>query len=192
MKNLKFIFLSAILVSFFAQSNLNPKAPLGLTWGEKKEQIENNYDSKKMRQKDNLTFYNLYLPPLTLPDFTEYLAIVDNDIGLVKVILSQKIKNDAYGIKGKELYFKYKNVLTKKYNEPTQSMEKIGNRLYKGSDEFYQCLKYNGCGLYISLYGNPKTQVVLRLVGAERGVGELQISYESELFDQSIKNVKNK
>ena len=72
---------------------------------------------------------------------------------------SEDITNDAFGSKGKEMYDDIKSKLKNKYGEPTENFEFVGLRLYDESDEFYQCLSYDGCGMWTSFFVD-KEQVV--------------------------------
>jgi len=99
--------------------------------------------------------------------------------------MSKKIKSDVYGTEGQKEYFKYKEALTNKFGKPKNSLEVVGLEVFEDSDEFYQCLTYDGCGCYVSLFGDHLT---LKLEGIERGKGNLIITYKSELFTKYIEN----
>ncbi|MCX8650784.1 hypothetical protein J3U21_10965 [Gilliamella sp. B2776] len=176
---MKKLFLISIFFSFIAYAKID--APIGLTWGESDADVVSKYKAKKVYVSDDIIFYELTEPPMTLPNFDSYMVLVHKDLGLMKVVLREKIKDDPYGTKGKEEYFKYKKVLTKKYGKP-ESIEKIGLKLYKEIDEFYQCLKYTGCGSYSSYFA--QFQIGLEIEGSSRGQGELQIIYESDLHSK--------
>ena len=138
----------------------------------------------------NISVYSLKSPPMTLSGFTEYFVLVHKDLGAMKIIMNQEIKSDIYGTKGKKEYFKYKEALTNKFGKPKDSFEITGLKIYKDSDEFYQCLSYDGCGCYASIFIDHLT---LQLEGIERGKGNLNITYESELFAkyQANKEIEN-
>lgn len=100
---------------------------------------------------------------------------------------SQDVTNDITGSSGKKLYFKAKDSLTKKYGEP-KAYEQIGTKLYKKYDEFYQCLRYAGCGMWTSLWQRPEGGMVLvELKGKVRGTGYLSMSYESKKWSDVLK-----
>lgn len=84
-------------------------------------------------------------------------------------------------LKVKQNILKYKEALSKKYGKPEVSFEGAGLDFYKKSDEFYQSLKYYGCGYYVSVFGD---HLSIRLEGIGRGKGNLNIFYESELLDK--------
>lgn len=102
---------------------------------------------------------------------------------LVKVIAhSRAFTSDIYGSDGKALYSQVKSLLTKKYGEPDTQYEHTGLKLYDDSDEFYQCLKYDGCGTYLSLFKVDGGIVAVQLKGTGRGKGYLSVGYESPAF----------
>jgi len=168
-------------------------APLGLKWGESKESIIKNYGATSANKNESrLKLYSLTNPPIKVPGFDELYGVVDDKYGLVKVVMVESISNDAYGSHGIEQYKKYSAILTKKYGRPTDKFEYIGKKLYKESDEFYQCLNYQGCGSYSSFYKpTDKAVVGLELKGNRRGEGYLTINYESSLFDKVLQEKDN-
>lgn len=163
-------------------------APLGLKWGESKESIIKNYNATPADKNDTrIKLYSLANPPIKVPGFDEIYGVVDDKYGLVKVVMIESIHKDAYGSQGIEEYKKYSAILTKKYGKPSDKFEYTGKELYKESDEFYQCLNYQGCGAYFSFYKTPGKAVIgLELKGKRRGEGYLSINYESSLFDKVI------
>ena len=81
-----------------------------------------------------------------------YTLVFDRDLGLQKIVVALKtIQGDITGSKGLEQYSSYKEILTKKHGEPL-SLEVTGLALYDDPDEFWQCLRYDGCGAYFSAY----------------------------------------
>ena len=83
-------------------------------------------------------------------------------------------------------------MLSKKYGAPKSSWEQVGLDLYKDSDEFYQCLKYDGCGQYVSLYEYAGGYISLQIKGVSRGKGYLMIGYESPAFYAAKDAIENK
>lgn len=181
MKKLIFIAASFFICSSVLAETQHPDAPLGLKWGMTAEELESQAGAVLQTPTDdkNISVYSLKSPPMTLPGFTEYFVLVHKDLGAIKISMNQEIKSDVYGTKGKKEYFKYKEALTNKYGKPKDSFEFVGKKLYEERDEFYQCLKYDGCGYYLSYFGD---HLSLQLNGIERGKGNLSITYESELF----------
>ncbi|OCG27628.1 hypothetical protein A9G45_06435 [Gilliamella sp. HK2] len=181
MKKLIFIVASFFISPFVLAETQYPDAPLGLKWGMTVAELESKAGAvlEPTQIDENVSIYSLKSPPMALPKFTEYFVLVHKDLGAMKIIMNEKITSDIYGTKGKKEYFKYKEALTNKFGKPDKSLESVGLKLYKDSDEFYQCLKYEGCGYYASVFGD---HLSLQLEGIERGKGNLSIVYESELF----------
>ena len=190
MKKIK-LLASVVLLGFsaIAIADEGIQAPLGLKWGESKENLTKNYNASPADKNDSrLRLYSLGNPPVKVPGFDEFYGVVDEKYGLVKVIVVENISGDAYGSQGVEDYKKLKNILSKKYGKPSDQYEYIGRDIYKESDEFYQCLAYQGCGAYSSFYKPAGGGVIgLELKGQRRGEGFLTINYESTLFDKVIK-----
>ena len=181
MKKLIFIVASFFITPYVLAETQYPDAPLGLKWGMTVTELESKAGAVMypLPMDEHLTVYSLKSPPITLPGFTEYVVVVHKDLGAIKIIMDKEIKSDVYGTEGKKEYFKYKEALTNKYGKPKDSFEFVGKKLYEERDEFYQCLKYDGCGYYLSYFGD---HLSLQLNGIERGKGNLSITYESELF----------
>ncbi|TSJ92058.1 hypothetical protein FPQ14_02040 [Gilliamella apicola] len=192
MKKLIFIAASFFICSSVLAETQYPDAPLGLKWGMTAAELESQAGAvlQTPTNDKNISVYSLKSPPMTLPGFTEYFVLVHKDLGAMKIIMNQEIKSDIYGTKGKKEYFKYKEALTNKFGKPKDSFEITGLKIYKDSDEFYQCLSYDGCGCYASIFIDHLT---LQLEGIERGKGNLNITYESELFAkyQANKEIEN-
>lgn len=54
--------------------------------------------------EENVSFYYLKSPPITLPGFTEYLAFVHKDLGTIKIHMNQEINSDIYCTKRNTIY----------------------------------------------------------------------------------------
>lgn len=173
------IFLSLLMcLTLRAETTLN--APLGLQWGDSGKDLVQKYAAEESKEHSELSLYKINKPPISLKDIDEVYGAVDKKYGLVRVILITNFLNDEYGLDGLELYKKYKKILTEKYGAP-ESYEFISRKVYTSKDEFYECLRYKGCGGYSSFFlsdDNP-AGLYITLVGFERGEGELRIFYES-------------
>ena len=96
------------------------------------------------------------------------------------------------GEKARQNMNELKKTLSKKYG-PTENSEFIGLGLplYKDIDEFYQCLAYDGCGGWVSLWQFPdESSIGLILHGLKRGTGFMTITYETSNFGSVIDNHK--
>lgn len=106
-------------------------------------------------------------------------------------MLSKNIASDPFGSEGKARYSELKSILEEKYGSPTHEMEWIGLTLFKESDEFYQCLAYNGCGMWASSFAGPQDiSVVLQLKGLDRGSGYFELSYEGPKWSMVLDELK--
>lgn len=122
--------------------------------------------------------------------------------GLSKVFVQgENITGDAYGTKGKAQYEKIKSSLVNKYPNTDgyqiNSYEWVGDKLYKESDEFYECLGYEGCGNYVSFITSSSDNiergvVSIEIAGYRRGVGSIDLIYESEFWSEALDSAREK
>lgn len=168
-------------------------APLGLKWGLSQETLINDYSATPAGKNDTrLKIFLISNPPIKVSGFDEFYGVIDDKYGLVKVVVIENIDGDAYGSKGLEEYKKIKEVIAKKYGKPSSQYEYTGRELYKDNDEFYQCLAYQGCGIYSSFFKpTGGGDVAVSLKGESRGKGYLSIDYESVLFSNVLNEQEN-
>ena len=170
-------------------------APFGLTWGQSKTDLQNQ----------GVTFYDCgdidfmqacqtkSLPkPLSIAEI--YILFFYPRKGLIKVgMFGKTISDDIAGSNGKADYARIKTSLTTKYGSRLTEVEIIGQKLYDGHDEFYQCLAYAGCGAWLSLWeGSDGSGILLQLQGLSRGEGYLTLTYESKEWSQIADDEKAK
>ena len=189
--NKKFVGILLILISFTAFADEDIPAPLGLVWGTSGDVLKTEFSaSLDEEEHSRIKFYEINKTPINSAEFNKIYGFVDDKYGLVKVVLVKDIANDAYGSDGLELYKKYKEVLQGKYGKP-KSYEYTGREVYKETDEFYQCLKYQGCGARASFFEPKKdTSISVLLRGWKRGEGDMVISYESLLYSKANKEIQ--
>jgi len=184
MKKLLLIIFIIIPILIFSED----EGPFGLHWGSKAEDLVSsgiNLINETVQGRYKL--YETGNLPKNLSIAEKYILIFDEKYGLQKVMmLSEDITGDIYGTKGKSIYSDLKSKLTAKYGPPTQSFERVGFSLYDEPDEFYQCLKYEGCGFWSSLFSSDSINIGLDLKGISRGVGYIKITYEGPLWSKSI------
>lgn len=187
------LFGLCVLVSSVCAEEI--PAPLGMKWGDSEEIITKSYGGVKNTPNNGLEVYAISNPPLKLDGIDRVIGLVYPSIGLVKVILVKDIIDDAYGITGKELYDYYKGKLTEKYGKP-KSYEYSGRKVFTESDEFYQCLKHEGCGSMISFFTQKDGgSMSIELIGDSRGSGRLRMDYESKGFvdaQDEMQKIKSK
>jgi len=167
------------------------QAPFGFHWGESKQQItKQGVKLVGCNTNLSLTLCNTKKAIKSVSFGEGYQLIFDSRKGLQKVVMvSENITSDITGIEGKSLYEKIKNSLIKKYGEVDAdgSFEISGLKLYNENDEFYQCLAYEGCGYWQTLWSPESGGVILmQLRGISRGTGFLKMSYESKLWNDII------
>ena len=167
-------------------------APFGFQWGQSQKVLENKgVPLTDCSTKNKLTSCNTIKPIKGVSFGEQYRLILDDEKGLQKVILiSKDITSDITGSDGKALYEKIKQSLTKKYGVP-EAYESMGLKLYKEYDEFYQCLKYEGCGNWVAFWqiengGNA----IVKLKGLSRGKGYLTLTYESKEWSAIVDSLK--
>jgi hypothetical protein len=193
MKRFATLLLAALSISFASEDSLETEkpldAPLGLKWGMKISEVS----CTPLSQEANLTVCDIKSPPKKMADAFSYMLVFDEDEGLQKImILTDDIEGDVYGFKGKEAYDKYKKALQRKYGKPTSTYEYTGQKLYDQADEFYECLRYTGCGSYTAFYEKAGTVVLLALKGDRRGSGYINIAIESPRWEIIMKRAEYK
>ncbi|MBV7404388.1 hypothetical protein [Enterobacter sp. ENT03] len=193
---MKFIIKNILFFVFiaFGKCYADIAAPLGLVWGLKSDVIEKDYSATLVDEFDGRgKIFLIDNPPIKIEDFNEVYAAVDSKYGLYKVILFKNINNDAFGNAGKSSFDNYEKVLTEKYGKPKDLLKVIGKSLYTQSDEFYQCLNYQGCGAYSAFYSPINGGgVLMKLDGKSRGNGALNITYESAVYEKIASEQKAK
>ena len=192
MNKLFFFIFSIISFNSFASDG-----PFGTTWGQSVDDLEKAgmvCTDKETDSKNELITCKTtsLLKDISIKDF--YYLLFSNKYGLQKVVMfSSNITGDITGREGKELYNKYKSVLTKKYSDPSFEWESVGRELYDEYDEFYQCLAYDGCGDYVSHFKPEEGGLVaIKLKGLSRGKGFLVLTYEGSKWEQHLDEVSNR
>jgi hypothetical protein len=163
-------------------------APLGFTWGESKDDmIEKGVVFGECETRKLLVC--VVITPLKSISFVDVMiAKFDKNENLVGVSMTTSdIKSDIYGSEGIDIYNDLKINISKLYGKP-ESYEYTGRSLFTKSDEFYQCLSYDGCGRYVS-YWIQEGAVGIEIEGVGRGSGYLLITYESKEFLGAIDKV---
>ena len=169
-------------------------APFGFNWGDTREQlISKGIKLDCGNEADRLSICRTERAVVDVSFAKSYSLVFDDKIGLIKVQMAgNDIESDITGSKGKELYSRVANSISEKYGVPS-SYEYSGREVYREYDEFYQCLKYDGCGNWVSYWGESNSLgfITLQLIGSSRGTGYLRILYESTAFYQIVDEIKN-
>lgn len=182
---LAFLFLS---VASFAVETAGAEAPFGFKWGQKINTAK-CVDIREISPGTIACKMSTVPKPIQKLDFVILLMYKG---ALVKMTAFLKdIDSDPYGVKGTEAYEAMKGLLSKKYGEPGTTAEFIGRELYQEPSEFYQCLRYDGCGMFFSAWGETDaSQVALELIGLGRGNGFLKLTYESTAFKKALDEIE--
>ncbi len=190
------LFLTGLLLLSNAFPTFAADGPLGLSWGLSVPQVNKLSSGLKALKTDGkFTIYTTTNLPKNLSFAESYNLTFHSNFGLQKiVIIGKTINSDPTGNEGKKTYSELKNSITERYGLPSNkySMETIGNKLYKEYDEFYQCLKYQGCGAWSSLWDlNENGTIALEIKGLSRGSGYLILSYEGPKWSEAVDMHRN-
>lgn len=99
---------------------------------------------------------------------------------LLKVAaISTEITDDPMGTEGKATFNDLVALFTERYGKPFDGLQASGSTVYRRADEFYECLKYTGCGLWMAVFKTPEKTASLRLKGISRGKGYIDVTVEA-------------
>lgn len=190
---LRLVFVATIVagtsVSFANESPKEVQAPFGLKWGAKKSDFSNLFDCET-----NRTFISCRTNsvPKGLSNTEFYSFIFDNEEGLVKIThYGKNIIGDPYGTEAKDRFNKLKSALSGKYPDAKKKdFIWMHLKLYKESDEFYECLRYSGCGSYAFAISPEGGGIFIEVYGMRRGEGYIKLIYESAKWSDVIDRFK--
>lgn len=170
------------------------EALFGLRWGMTVAEVKSaGVALTKTKGDRNLDVYKAPSMPKNLSDFESY-GLVFADGKLAKIWgISKDISNDPSGSSGKERFETLRAALLQKYGQPRFNSQTVGNKLFKEYDEFYQCLKYSGCGHWFSSFESPDKVLSIELKGLSRGTGYLDITAEAKpQWDKALEVYKTR
>lgn len=99
---------------------------------------------------------------------------------LLKVVaISTEITDDPMGTEGKATFRDLVALFTERYGKPFDGLQASGSTVYRRADEFYECLKYTGCGLWMAVFKTPEKTASIWLKGASRGKGHIEVTVEA-------------
>lgn len=155
-------------------------ALFGLKWGMSIAEVRAlGVPLKKEKGDGNLEIFSSKSMPKELSNAESY-ALVFADGKLVKQkYIANNITGDAYGTEGKERFESLKAALSEKYGAPSANYQSVGGKLYREADEFYQCLAYDGCGVWSTFFDSPDKSLMLELIGLRRGIGYITLTAEA-------------
>ena len=167
---------------------------LGLDWGMDASAIyKKGVELVKSGEQKQITIYTTERLPKNISNTAQYALYVHATHGLQKIVrVSNQFEDDVYGSKGKKEFAQLKQSLTEKYGEPSDGMEIVGLKLWDKSDEFYQCLAYQGCGIWARIFKSADASIMIELRGLRRGEGYLMLHYDSFKWDEILDERNNK
>lgn len=182
------------LLSLPAFSADGDEALFGLRWGMTIAEVKGvGVTLTKTRADRNFEIYRTSSMPKNVSDFESY-SMIFADGKLVKLWgVSKNIVGDPMGSDGKERFDTLRTALIEKYGKPEVDYQKVGAKLYQESDEFYECLKYKGCGLWTSGFETPDKAIGLDLKGLSRGTGYIELLAEAKpQFSRALEIYKSR
>lgn len=183
------ICITGILFSCHAfAEKQNIEAPFGLEWGAQKSSlVGNGINFTECESQGWVEQCQTKSVPKSLSTSDFYLLLFSKKYGLQKVLmLGESISGDIYGTTGKAQYGKLKSALKTKY-KTANSYEYVGRKLWDESDEFYQCLAYDGCGNWATYWTDDyQGLIALELLGASRGAGFIKLTYEGQFWERAV------
>jgi len=191
------IIVIAFVFAFPTFADEKKEAMFGLYWGMTPKEITSlGITLINVKEEKNFQYYTTESLPKNLSDIEKY-YLVFSDGKLIKIFARCKsITNDSTGSDGKERFNVLNKSLQDKYGTPDFKSQRIGSKLFKEYDEFYECLKYAGCGNWACGYEKPTKVIVLELKGLSRGTGYISLQVEAvpEWGDalNKFKSIKNK
>lgn len=169
-------------IDFSKYPNATRPAAFGYYFGLTKDQIEKEGVKLEVKdEEDEIVTAFTTSAPLPWADAENYILFFYKEKLLKIVVLGVDINNDSNGAEGKSKYKELRDLLIEKYGKPSKSMQSVGNKLWDKSDEFYQCLGYDGCGIWTALWtgGDKLVNITLKSSG-KRGEGFIKIVYEAQ------------
>lgn len=161
--------------------------PFGLKWGMQQGELsELGIKVKERSRSGELTVVSSEEIPDAFADTKLVNMLFDRELGLVKVRwISYDIETDPDGSLGRSKYGEMKAIIASELGDPTDETLVVGARLFDQQDEFYQCLAYEGCGVWSALWEHaPSGGVLLSVEGTGPGTGFVQMDYESINWQQ--------
>jgi len=156
------------------------EAMFGLNWRMTVDDVKaNGVSLTKVSGTGNIETYKTDSLPRNISDGEEY-RLIFSDGALVKLIaIGRNITGDPTGRRGKERFEALHRGLVEKYGTQGKLFQRTGSKLYRGADEFYECLRYAGCGMWVSTFETPTKDIALEVKGLARGTGYIVITVES-------------
>ena len=174
------LILLAVLLNTGSFSWAGGQAMFGLNWGMSPAEVrEFGIYLKPEKKTNNLYIYSTNSLPKNLKGTGSYTLVFSKQGKLIKIIMvGEKITGDLSGEIGKARFEELASQLSQKYKE-FKSITEVGVKMYDEPDEFYQCLAYKGCGLWVKMFQAENQNISLQLNGVRKGEGYLDITIEA-------------
>lgn len=156
--------------------------PFGLKWGMHVNDLSSlGIKVASTSTSGNIVVVNVKELPNAFPDTDAVNMLFDRQLGLVKVRwTSTAVTGDPNGSQGRSKYGEMKKTVVETRGNPSDETLVVGARLFDQEDEFYQCLTYEGCGVWSALWEEkPSGGVLLSVEGLGPGQGYVQLDFES-------------
>jgi len=182
------MYRSCLLVLCLIGISYCADAMFGLTWGVSPRTLKaSGLVLVKKAVDRNIYVYSCNILPKNLSIAESYLLLFDGDTSLVKItMVSVTFTEDLYGTEGKEKFDDLVSLLISKGNSVDKSYASVGNEVYEDEDEFYECLGYEGCGLWMALMSGENKRISINLNGLSRGKGYIRMTIEGPDFEKVI------
>ena len=188
---MKKIMFTSLLIFLSTESMAGA---FGAEWGWSYQRLKDAGAECQPIAFDDFNAYKCSKMPKGFSNVDFFNVIFDKVNGLQKIrMVGEDITGDPYGTAGKKRYMDYKNAISKKYGPAGDDLtiEMVGLSLYKDSDEFYECLKYSGCGYYTALWNvNTGGTINVQIKGSSRGTGWVQLQYEGPEWSSSLDRIR--
>lgn len=170
------------LISIQCAEPKGTEALFGLQWGMspslvKKEGVKLTF----IVQNGSLFTYKTGSLPDDGGDANEYRLVFNDNLHLVKIVMvGNTITEDDTGKEGKSRFEEYAKPFKTRYKEVKISQNQVvGIDRTVRPDEFYQCLKHVGCGMWAQAFTGEDIEIVLELRGLGKGEGYIKITAEA-------------
>lgn len=169
-KNIFLLFFLSCLgfTSASAAGKKDIAAPLGLQWGMTKDDIYKiTGNLTEAESKNNVDYYSVKNADESIDELERYSIGIDRLYGLSSVDLIFYIKDYKSGSKSIDKYNVLKKALVSKYGEQFAS-EYLWRNRNKNSISFYDCIKNDRCGNFVSVFEDDKGgKAMLMLVATD-------------------------
>ena len=128
----------------------------------------------------NMSVYTVDATPLTRPPVETYRLLFSSGKLIKLRMLTEDIKNDAYGIEGASRYAALKAELVREHGAATQEVQSAWKKGFTDPAQFYICISFPECGEWESTFKASDKNISIQLEGiGAAGRGQIQVTEES-------------